>query len=232
MLKMKHLSVILLSWKRPDNIPAILNNLFAIKRINEIILWNNNPELRLTYKHPKLTIFNSPKNYGTLTRYPISLMAKNDTVMFLDDDLYLSEPQIEKLFSEYIKDTSRIYGPYGRKLINYKYNMRNRWGQVDIIIGRCMLFDKALLSNFFKYLSPWKKLLHEDDILFSLSQGKKHYAINLGHIKQLPANDALYKKPAHLIKRQKMVNYCLNVVPELKKSLTTSKLDNLLSYFI
>lgn len=219
MSKTNNLTVVLLSWKRPANIPIILEILYSAKSVNEIILWNNNPELSLNYKHPKLVVINANKNLGTTARYSVALLAKNDNIMIQDDDLCYKPEQIEKIFSEYLKDKSRIYGPFGRNLYNGKYRMKNVWGEADIIIGRTLLFEKNLLINFFKFAEPWKNLLHEDDILFSLSQAKKHFALKLGLITELSNEEALYKKPMHLEKRQKMVDYCLKFVPGLKTSI-------------
>lgn len=211
---MEKISVILLSWKRSKNIPIILKNLYSSERIDEIILWNNNPKITLTYKHPKLQVINSPHNYGTLIRYCLAGASKNQNIMFQDDDLFYTEAQIEKLFTEYIKDTNRLYGPLGRNLENYKYNQKDSWGWVDIIIGRTILFHKRHLYKFFKY---WGTGNFRDDILFSFSLKTKHLAINLGKLNDLPDQSALSKRADHLQRRQEMVDYCLRVIPGLKK---------------
>lgn len=217
---MEKLSVVLLSWKRPKNIPIILNKLYEVKRIDEIILWNNNPKLILKYTHPKLQVINSSYNFGTITRYCLAGLLKNDNIMFQDDDLFYTEKQIEKMFSEYIKDTSRIYGPIGRVLENFKYIKKNSWGDVDIIIGRTTIFHKRHLYKFFKYLGSWNSVF-EDDILFSLSMKKKHKAVDIGEINELPNINALSKRPTHLDSRQEMVDYCLKNIPGLRKILSS-----------
>lgn len=213
---MEKISVVLLSWKRPKNIPIILKNLYSVRRIDEIILWNNNPEITLVYKHPKLHIINSPKNYGTLIRHCLAGTLKNQNIMFQNDDLYHTGEQIEKLFAEYIKDTSRIYGPLGRNLKNYKYIKKDSWGNVDIVIGRTTMFHKRHLYKFFKYLGPWSGVF-EDDILFSLSMKTKHKAVRIGKINELPNINALSKRPGHINGRQEMINYCLKAISGLRK---------------
>lgn len=218
---MGKLSLVLLSWKRPKNIPIILDKLYSTKRIDEIILWNNNPEITLDYKNPKLFVINSPKNYGTLIRYCLAGTLRNENIIFQDDDLYHNEDQIEMLFAEYIKDTSRIYGPLGRNLENYKYIKKNSWGMVDIIIGRTTMFHKRHLHKFFKYLGSWSGVF-EDDILFSLSMKTKHKAVNIGEINGLPNIKALSKRPGHINGRQQMVDYCLKVIPGLRKAIDSN----------
>lgn len=212
---MKKLSVVLLSWKRPNNIKIILDNLYKSSAVGEILLWNNNPELTLNYSHPKLDLVNSPKNYGTLMRYCLAGTASNKHIMFQDDDLYHTPEQIEKMFNDYLEDTSCIYGPLGRTLENYKYIKKNTYGLVDIIIGRTTMFHKKYLYRFFEYLGDYSGVF-EDDILFSLAMKTKHKTVDIGEVNELPNHDALSKRANHLDGRQTMVDYCLKTIPGIK----------------
>ncbi|OGM59544.1 hypothetical protein A2955_01230 [Candidatus Woesebacteria bacterium RIFCSPLOWO2_01_FULL_37_19] len=214
---MEKLSVVLLSWKRPKNIPIILNKLYAVKRVDEIVLWNNNPEITFSYKNPKLQVINSPINYGPIIRYCLTGILKNNNIMFQDDDLYHTKEQIEKLFLAYVKDTSRIYGPLGRNLENFKYIKKNSWGNVDIVIGRTTLFHKRHLYKFFKYLGSWNGVFEDDDILFSFALKRKHRVVDIGGINELPNINALSKRPGRINERQEMVDYCLKRIPGLRK---------------
>lgn len=218
---MEKLSVVLLSWKRQKNIPVILKNLYFSKRIDEIVLWNNNPDVGFRYTHPKLQVINSPRNYGTLIRYCLAGNLKNQNILFQDDDLFHTKEQIEILFGEYIKNINRIYGPLGRKLENCQYIKKNVWGLVDIIIGRTTLFHKKHLYKFFQYLGPWRGVF-ADDILFSLAMKTKHKAVKIGEINELPNDNALSKRSNHLDERQEMIDYCLRVIPGLRQVINSN----------
>lgn len=202
------ITAVLLSWKRPKNIPIILRSLYHSENIDEIILWNNNPKIQLKYKNKKLLIINSPKNFGTLARWCIGIQAKNKNILFLDDDLVLDPKQIKTLYSSYSTDTNRIYGCFGRNLENNKYVFKPAFGNVDIILGRVMLFDKNYLHNFFGWMQG-KIGNVEDDILFSLTFKNKHCVVDVGEIKELPDPYALWKRDNHLDLRQEMVDLCL-----------------------
>src|SRR5438445_13075673 len=52
-------TVILLNWQRPSNVSTILDVYTRYRRIAEIIVWNNNPELTFTHRHPKVRSVNS-----------------------------------------------------------------------------------------------------------------------------------------------------------------------------
>lgn len=211
MENVEKITVVLLSWKRPKNIPIILSSLYRSKNIEEIILWNNNQRIQLKYKNKKLLIINSPKNFGTLARWCITMQAKNKNILFLDDDLVLSPKQIQILFDSYLNNPNRIYGCFGRNLENNKYVFKPAFGDVDIILGRVMLFDKNYLHNFFKWISG-KIGNVEDDILFSFTFKNKHRVVNVGEIKELPDPYPLWKRNNHLELRQEMVDFCLKEI--------------------
>lgn len=203
------ISVVLLSWKRPKNIPLILNQLFSSKLIDEIIIWNNNPFIKFKYKHPKLLIINSGKNFGTLARYAVALLTSNPNILIQDDDLMLTPNQIQELFKKYKKNKTKLYGCFGRNIQDGKYIKKDVDGDVDIVLGRVILFNKKHLFKLFRCIGNHGTHL-EDDILFSFSVKNKHRIINVGKVKELPRPYALADRPDHLIRRQKMVDYCLN----------------------
>lgn len=208
------ISVVLLSWKRPKNIPIILKQLAASDLVNEIILWNNNPHIKLKSNYSKVIVIHSQKNFGTLARYCVSFLSQNETILIQDDDLVLTPKQIKIIYHKYKQNKNRLYGCFGRNIRSGKYIKRNAYGNVDIIIGRTIMFNKKHLFKFFKYLENFGSHL-EDDILFSFSMKTKHKVIQVGEIRELPNDYALSKRPDHLLKRQKMVNYCLKSLSKI-----------------
>lgn len=205
---MDKISVIILSWKRPKNIPIILKQLIASKLIDEIFLWNNNPKIKLKSSHPKVITMQSGKNFGTLARYCIAFLAKNETILIQDDDLVLKPKQIKTIYKKYKQNKNKLYGCFGRNIMSGRYVKINAYGDVDIIIGRTIMFNKKEIYKFFKYAGDFIDGI-EDDILFSFSIKTKHKVVKVGKIKELPNNHALSKRPDHLLRRQKMINYCL-----------------------
>ncbi|KKR81454.1 MAG: hypothetical protein UU73_C0001G0066 [Candidatus Daviesbacteria bacterium GW2011_GWA1_41_61] len=209
--KLEKITVVLLSWKRLKNIPIILDSLYRSKDVDEIILWNNNTTVQFSYKNKKLLLFNSPSNFGTSARWCVALLAKNPNILFIDDDLVLTPSQINILLKKYLSDNKRIYGCFGKNLEDNKYVFKTANGEVDIVLGRVMLFNKRYLYQFFQW-SQGKVGNVEDDILFSLIFRKKHYVVDVGEIKELPSPYALWRKKGHGRLRQEMVDYCLKYI--------------------
>lgn len=176
-------TLILLNWKRPRNVNRIISTYLPFHRVDEIILWNNNPECKFKIHHRKIKYFES-KNYFTVSRYAATFFARNNDIMFHDDDLLLKEEQIERLFEAHLEHPHSIVGCFGRKLKNGVYVKEYSFGKVDIVLGRVMLFQRSLMSNFIKNCPPFHGAL-EDDILFCLSQTEKPVAINVGAVRRL-----------------------------------------------
>ena len=42
-----------MSWHRPDNIRLIVDSLHALEFIDEILVWNNNPRIQLSFSLPR-----------------------------------------------------------------------------------------------------------------------------------------------------------------------------------
>lgn len=201
----KKITLILLNWKRPRNVSRIINTYLPFRRVDEIILWNNNPQCKFKIHHQKIKYFES-KNHFTVSRYAATFFARNDSIMFHDDDLLLKEEQIEKLFEAHLTYPKSIVGCFGRNLEKGAYIKKYSFGKVDVVLGRVMLFQRSLISNFVKNCPPFHGAL-EDDILFCLSQSKKPVAIYVGAIQELSKKYALSRRPYHITRRQEMIEY-------------------------
>jgi hypothetical protein len=202
---MMSFSAVVLSWKRPHNIPIIVEALHAIPHIREIIVWNNDPEV--TVDAPGALVFNAPKNYGCFPRYCVAPLAAYDNLWFQDDDICVHADQFELVRRRYVEDGGRIYGFRGRVIENGRYVMADVYGEVDIVIGQTMMFHRSLLSAVFRVIGKLPPIV-EDDIAFCLSVGRKHYAVHAGTLHNLGMEDAvaLHTRPGHAQRRQAAVD--------------------------
>ncbi len=203
-------SAVLLSWKRPYNLPRILTSLKEIPYISEILLWNNNPEVQL--KFDGVTTINSEKNFFCFPRYLVATLAQNENLWFQDDDLEISREQFIMLAREYKKDPSRVYGFRGQNLENGKVNpVRWDYGDVDLILGQTTMFHKSLLQKAISATldSPFPTYPLEDDVMLSLSSEKKPFALNMEPLIDLGSDDdvALFKQEGFVERRQQLVDW-------------------------
>lgn len=194
------ISAVLLVWKRPEHLHSIIDSILGWGRISELVIWNNNPDLTIKADGVKATIINSSRNFYCFTRYAMIPLLENETILFHDDDLILHPQQLEKLYENYAQDAGRIYGPFGKRLVDGTLyhetpaGLRARSdaiGYVDVILGRCSLFNRSLYQRAFKHIPlPIK---YEDDVAFSLAatraNGKKHLAVNVGPIFDICGGD-------------------------------------------
>lgn len=208
---MSSISAVLLSWKRQAALPGILESLRQWPRIGEVILWNNNPDVPI--EMPEVTVINSPQNYLGLARYCAAPLARFDTIWFQDDDLLFQPQQLEQIYDAYDRDRSRIYGGRGRNIIDGRYRFDDVRGDCDIVLGQSMLFHRSLLANFFRVAAglPRVAVDYGDDIIFSLSCGRRHFAVDVGHVKEDGWDDevALWRRPDHFERRQDVVDLIL-----------------------
>jgi hypothetical protein len=106
-------TVILLNWQRPSNMRTILDAYTRYRRVAEIIVWNNNPELTFTYEHPKVRSVNSAE-LGLNTRWAAALLASHGCIIIADDDLVADEDTIDRLIEWCRRDPDRAYTLHGR----------------------------------------------------------------------------------------------------------------------
>ena len=197
-------TAILLSWKRAQNLPAIIAELSRIPEIREILVWNNDPERTLDL--PGVNVVNAPANFRRLARYCLVPLAKHDHIWFQDDDLLVSAEQFHELLRHYQNDRARIVGCRGHNIRDGKYVYEDAYGEVDVVLGQTMMFHRGMLAAAFAALGELPPPTH-DDIAFSLSCGRKHLAVNVEPLRDLGMSDdvALHRRPQHTATRQAAV---------------------------
>lgn len=107
------LSVVLLSYKRPQNMRYIVDSLLACEFVREIVLSNNNPDLRmedfLQSRDPRLKIINQRQRFFPTKRYDLAHELQSSYFMCIDDDVFLIPCQIKKLFMALLENSAVPY---------------------------------------------------------------------------------------------------------------------------
>jgi len=203
------ITAILLSWKRLANLGRILEELQRTPLVGEIMLWNNNPEVRLDF--PGVTVINSPRNFLCPARYCLVPLAAHNLIWFQDDDLLLGRAGIETIYATYQADPSRIYGIMGREIVDGLYSADPVYGECDIVLGQAMLFHRRLLHHAFEPLGWLPPEVTEDDIIFCLAAPRRPFAVEVGPLEDLGSDDeaALWRRPGHFERRQRAVELML-----------------------
>lgn len=212
-------SIIILSWKRPENIRRILDVETRYQCVNEVIVFNNNAASTLRYSHPKVKTLNASCDFGLRTRWIAAALAINDAVILHDDDLLLPEATIRRLVKGVITDPQRAYSLHGRVTSSdddYR-KCQKALDQADIVLTRATAINRDLIPILLFYEAAFRRAgfrlpkNNGEDIFLSYCLtycfGKRHKILRLPHTK-LPDHDAISCRPNHYHERTEVLRVC------------------------
>lgn len=217
------ISVVILSFHRPKNIPVLLEHLEKINIIDDIIIWHSNPDIKLEIsdKFTKTTVVNTSRDFGLNVRWHASLLAKNDAIYMQDDDWLLSEKAIRQLYSFWRKKPNIIHSMWNRNSGPIYDPVDNKsGGKAEIILTNALIFDKKYAVGLLKILPTLDKKVVEltkkngEDILFNyyvISQsGERNVAHDIGdEVKNLSHNNSISSRPSFRRQRDYIIGYCI-----------------------
>ena len=172
----------LLSWKRPQNLPLIIATLReATLResgfIDEILVWNNNPELQLEVDDPITRVIDSEDNAMCYGRFLCAAQARNRIIYVQDDDAVNHD--IAGLYREFLADPRRI----AHALIpnHYQRGQRQIYGAAhNAFLGWGAFFRQEWISVFNRLPASMFQdplMLREADKFFSLLLEREHNTV-------------------------------------------------------
>jgi hypothetical protein len=208
------LRIIILNYKRPDNVKAICD---AFHRSIPITVINNNPHELFDYRSRKVEVINNDSNKYCIERWLQCYNYPEPYKLILDDDLVPSPLLVRKL----VQRNQPLVGIYGKSGVEKakKYrNLRDHWckhARVDFLVGSVMLVKQEALDAIKDDLLTYKNLTRGDDIVVSYLI-KKYYKLKnldtvVGSILSLPEGDVgLNRDPEHYKLRWEVLQQCLN----------------------
>lgn len=156
-------SAVLLVWKRIESTKTLVSQVSQIQNVDEIILWNNNPDFQYTkdmFDVSNITIINSHVNKITFGRYLGASLAKNDKIFVQDDDWNVID--FEKIYKRKKETSSNIVSVCPRT--HMEDIPRNKF------VGWGSIFDKECIKvfqDYLKYFGEDQVLYREADLLFT-----------------------------------------------------------------
>nr|CAG8494478.1 6977_t:CDS:2 [Entrophospora candida] len=108
-------TAILLGWKRRESLQLVVSYLSKYPFVKEILIWNNNDEIRLNVKDFKLinsdgmvlNVFNSDENLHDLSKHTTCSMAKYDYCYYQDDDWL--NMYMDSMYTNFLNNPSLIH---------------------------------------------------------------------------------------------------------------------------
>lgn len=202
-------TAIILNYKRPHNIRAIVRSLLAADRVGDIHVVNNNSShamsMYFSSDHPRVHVIDNHRNGGALERYLFAKRIKGRFFLSIDDDTFLTAEQINALCQKLIEHPEVPHGLYGQFVKEDVSSEEGRFrngvecleGPMDIL-NRVYAFTAGHVDRLFSILEDigmndpksWKKLSIADDIVISFCGTSKPLAHDLGRILACPTSDA------------------------------------------
>ncbi|HTX37364.1 MAG TPA: glycosyltransferase family A protein, partial [Bryobacteraceae bacterium] len=170
-------SACLVSWKRPENLPAIVSALRRVECIDEILIWNNNPAVKLAFAEAGVRVIESDENQGCYGRFLCAAQGRNPVVYVQDDDALNHD--IGGLYEQFSRDPSRI----AHALAPTHWNQRHRrtYGEAQAaLLGWGAFFRKewlAVLQELPASLRQEALFRREADAFFTVLLERKHNAV-------------------------------------------------------
>lgn len=170
-------SACLVSWKRPQNIPIIVRALRRVECIDEILVWNNNPDVKLELSDGNARVIQSPENLNCYGRFACAAQARNPVIYVQDDDALNHD--VQGLYDQFLRDPTRI----SHVLAATHWPQRNRriYGEAQAaLIGWGAFFRKEWLSVLDELPPAMRQdalFRREADAFFSILLQRKHNAV-------------------------------------------------------
>lgn len=185
----------LLCWQRTETLNTILKRLASYEFITEIIIWNNNTDVKLSSESSLVRVIHSDQNKITYGRYLAANEAKNNLIYTQDDDWLPGD--INKLLSLHKPKQVTSFVPE----THIKEKSTNRF------VGWGSLFDASATHVFEDYIATYGEdflLYREADLLFTNSN---KYRRHLETAKLLVNEDSrsLHHHPDHYAYHDKMI---------------------------
>ena len=161
---MKPATAILLNWKRPWNLPEIIQSLQSYEFVKQIIVWNNGDDLQLD----GVEVINSPTNVCTYGRFLAAQQACHDVIYTQDDDIVVHN--VETLYWRFMEHQERITAGLAGGHYNAEAG-RTPWQQM----GWGSFFLKEWVACLDRYISEHGEdsVLHRKaDRIFTALHGK------------------------------------------------------------
>ncbi len=154
-------SVILMSYRRPQNLQRIVDAVAVCDFVAEIIVSNNNPEIRLAdwinTRDSRLRIIEQPERRYPSIRLDLSREATCDCLISIDDDVFLEAAQVRAIHAALCADprsphgvAGHLYG-FGPRSAQEAIGIYSRNSTVDSLVW-AYAYTKAHVKQYFALL--------------------------------------------------------------------------------
>lgn len=210
-------SAVLLSWDRLRQLHDILDHLKALDFIDEIIVWNNNPAVA-PFVDERAKVINSSHDMGMWTRFAAASLARNEHILYHDDDLIIDVDDMEQLYRAFCADDSANHGLSGRNPTESgEYTFNNIVGKCEITLTRCVFTKRERAVKALAHVPEFDKIPSKlrgngEDIVLSYATEGWNYSYKFQCRDSGGDKNAIHKKfPDHKQVRSRIVRKCWDI---------------------
>ena len=208
------LRIILLNYKRPENVRKIVLSLWNM--FPRITVINNNTDKRLPYWGGDVDVINNEQNFFCMERWIRCYEYPEEYKLIIDDDILPSPKLIKNMLTSNLPITG-IYGKRGVGTANAYNELEDVWseGEVDFLVGSVILVKQSILNEIESDLQKIGYPERGDDIIVSYLLKRKIQAplkLTQGRFMFLPENDVgLNRNSKHFSMRWNTVQKFKNI---------------------
>ena len=216
------ISVVLLSWQRIPAVRRICGQLQGYDLVDEVIVWNNNPDEHLVLPGRKVRTINAARDEGLFTRFAAASLARNPCVLFHDDDLDASEAVLNQLHMQWSRRPEVCHTLFGRNSSAAgRYTTDLAFGPVEIALTRYTMVHRRVCVHALAHTPrftdlPGVPVGNGEDIILSYAAMDLSGRPNQAH--RLPANEVgqdaasiHLRYPGHIAHRTQIISRCREV---------------------
>ena len=220
-------TAVLLNWRRPDNIPAIVTSILAYDFVDEVIVWNNSNK-RLSGPWTELVrVFEATMNIGCYARYIAArFMSHNDLIYTQDDDYLVGN--MGDLYEAALRQPDCITAAIDEAHWGHHEKRAHHGRAHEVLLGWGAFFDRRLVAPAFSpYVHRYgangqqsDEILYRDaDRIFSLMLNRPHQLLS-ADVTELPGvggAEAISKQRGHAGKIAEARRRALELIGEKEK---------------
>ena len=211
---MHDIRVIVLNYKRPDNVQKIID---AYRNIFPVSVVNNNPDQPFPYLGQPIDVINNEENFYCMERWVRCFDYDEPYKFVIDDDLIVDPSSIIRMRKKR-QHAIGIYGKSGVSKAKSYANLHDHWcvdSEVDFLVGSGVLVRQEKLDEIKEHIDRIGYPIRGDDIIISYFL-KKYCGSRLStteaKVINLPEGDSgLNTNPNHFALRWKVVEKFKNI---------------------
>ena len=163
---MANVRLIVLNYKRPDNVYNIINTYTKLLPISVV---NNNPEEPFPYLGNGIDVINNEKNWMCMERWVRCFDYDEPYKFIIDDDLLPHPSLLKKMYNKNLPIVG-VYGKSGVSTANSYDELKDHWNKdakVDFLVGAVNLVKQSALDLIQKDIEKIGYPKRGDDIIVS-----------------------------------------------------------------